>query len=87
MSTTETGAAANARFNALELASTNVQWLNDKEDDIIKAFGGGRQITAQSEAEKMHIKNSMHKARQSFEELLAKNPNAFGGLFKLSKSI
>jgi hypothetical protein len=32
------GATANARFKALEIASTNIVWLFDKEQEIIDAF-------------------------------------------------
>lgn len=35
---TTTGAAGNARFKALELVSTNLVWLQDKENEIRCAF-------------------------------------------------
>ena len=36
---TPTGAATNARLKSLEKASTNVQWLESKQDEIKDAFG------------------------------------------------
>lgn len=33
------GIPSNARFRALEIVSTNVQWLKDCEEDIENAFG------------------------------------------------
>ena len=36
---TPSGATGNARFRALEIVSTNLVWLFDKEEEIIKAFG------------------------------------------------
>ena len=48
--TTETGAAANARFLAIEIVSTNVVWILDKEDDIIKGFSGSRGISRKNYA-------------------------------------
>jgi hypothetical protein len=37
-----TGATANARFKAIEIVSTNVVWLADKEKEIMEAFAIGR---------------------------------------------
>ena len=36
------GVSGNARFKAVELVSTNVIWLQDKEEEIIQAFGDPR---------------------------------------------
>jgi aminopeptidase N len=38
---TNTGATANARFKALEIVSTTVQWVMGKEQEISDAFSGG----------------------------------------------
>ena len=39
---TQTGSSGNARFKALEIVSTNVGWLMDKEEEIRTAFADGR---------------------------------------------
>lgn len=36
---TPTGASVNARFKALEKVSTNIEWLESKQDEIVDAFG------------------------------------------------
>ena len=41
--TTPTGASGNARFKALEIVSVNTKWLEDKEEEIVSAFGDPRQ--------------------------------------------
>lgn len=42
---TTSGAAANARLKALEITSTNILWLVDKEEEIAAAFGSPRSGT------------------------------------------
>ena len=39
---TPTGASANARFKALEIVSITNIWLEDKEEEIVQAFGDSR---------------------------------------------
>jgi len=38
------GVSVNARFKAIEIVSTTVLWLLDKEEEIIQAFRDPRQI-------------------------------------------
>jgi len=39
---TQSVANENARIKALEIVSTNVIWLEEKEEEIIESFGGGK---------------------------------------------
>ena len=39
---TQSVANENARIKALEIVSTNVLWLDEKEEEIIESFGGGK---------------------------------------------
>ena len=36
---TPSGAGVNARFKALEKVSTNLVWLENKQDEVVDAFG------------------------------------------------
>ena len=70
---TETGATANARFKAIEIASTNLFWLVEKENDLVNSFGTGGLIKkapvsskVQSTAESLRIKlNEMYSEFQT----------------------
>jgi hypothetical protein len=75
------GATANARTKALEIASTNIVWLFDKEEEIAEAFnlvGGGKKggsspnrnplLEASQQSMKMKF---LQTARQALRDKLA----------------
>lgn len=39
ITSTPVGSAINARFRSLEKVDTNIKWLNNKQNQIITAFG------------------------------------------------
>jgi len=73
---TPTGSTGNARFKALEIASTNVVWLADKEDEIIQAFSDDRQKTIFKSSKTSKASSAskfIENARKRFEELKKNN--------------
>lgn len=70
---TPTGSTGNARFKALEIVSTNIVWLADKEDEIIAAFEDDRQksIFKSSKTSKKSSSQFIENARKRFQELSA----------------
>ncbi len=70
---TPTGSTGNARFKALEIASTNIVWLADKEDEIIAAFEDDRQnhVFKSSKTSKKSSSEFIQNARKRFQELSA----------------
>jgi hypothetical protein len=71
-------ASGNARIKALEIVSTNVNWVGYKEPEIIEAFGGDRKQvelygkeTGSSKVKFENLINSYtlkSKLRQAFEK-------------------
>jgi len=83
---TPPGSSINARLKALEIASTNYLWMEDKENEIIAAFQDDRSKT-QSKLELLNELNK-YKNNASKEEFLNKanqkineNPQFFSKLF------
>jgi hypothetical protein len=77
---TPTGSTGNARFKALEVVSTNIVWLADKEEEIIAAFEDGRKqplvkSSKASKAPKTSSSQFIENARKRFQELSAQQKN------------
>lgn len=71
---TPAGAELDARFKALEIVSTNIVWLLDKEDEIIQAFGRPRGNVNQLEKDdKTRSTEFKKRAKNQIEEYILKN--------------
>lgn len=70
---TETGATASARFRALELVSTNIVWLIDKQEEIKDAFSDIRKHTCRQKHEQERSETFIQKAREEYQKRLNEN--------------
>lgn len=72
---TNSGATSKARFRALEIVSTNIVWLFDKQQQIIDAFGDIRNENENVNLNQRSLKSEMfiQKAREEFNKLSKKN--------------
>lgn len=63
----ETAEEANsqARLRSIEIVSTNVIWIEEKEEEIIAAFGGirrtGDKVNLENKVNSMKLKNKLQK--------------------------
>lgn len=78
---TQSGASENARLRALEIVSTNLIWINIKEEEIIKAFTGGRIDQSHSGKILVDLKQKLLKA---YNQKFDKNDRKFLQMKKIS---
>lgn len=80
---TETGATGSARFRALELVSTNIVWLFDKQEEIIDAFSDIRKNKCRQKNEHEKSQKFIQKAREEYQKRLNKNSRPHSQYSKL----
>lgn len=68
---TDTGATSNARFNALEIDSTNLIWLTDNEKELINSFGFGGSVNNRLERRQENLnKNAVVNNRDVSSDMI-----------------
>ena len=70
------GVSGNARFKAIETVSTTVLWLEDKEEEIIQAFGDPRRLKNKLTSSNTNLASEKRKF-----EFIERARNEFGKYF------
>ena len=82
---TPPGSSINARLKALEIASTNYLWLEDKENEIIAAFqddrSAQRKLDLLSELNKYKNSSNKEEFLNKAKQKIGENPLFFSKLF------